>query len=1036
MGRHFRWRGAVPLGLVLAGTTSAMVAGTTGTLRGTITDAEGGAVEGARVTLTSPNLQGSQSTQTNEDGFYRVFNLPPGIYSIEVVIPGKATLRRDGVKVGIDQTLQVDLGMMSAEGEVGQGGTMVITGESPVINQGSTAVDFNFTREFTGQVAAPRTTTELLALSPGASADAAGTGFRGATSAENNFIIDGINTTNVRNGLPSTALPMEFIEEMQIKTGGYEAEFGKATGAVVNVRTRTGGNEFHGDVWSFLIPYETTRPELTYGDDPDIPGYDNAVRVQPKLGYDIDFGADLGGPIVKDKLWFWVGAQPTLKSFNYTRTIGNETRVYESQTKVAHFASKLSFKPSEYHDISLSFYGNPQARTGAQFTSAAGYARDDDAIYGVIESGAMDGALRYNGRFANDTTNVEVILGYHRESNRSGPEEGNTSQAIIHNYPYTPTDASGAPLQCENVMDDSGQVTGSSDCQIDGGWQTGSVGGFTDAFYQRASAQAQVTHYIDDLMGHHKIKYGADAELNQVNNARGYVGGTLWTSFDPAGGPNTPGEGFEQSLSYAYDVPVGSTCDTGTYTEYVDLYTGETAARCELESFKANTYTSNYAFFLQDTWSIKPNLTLSLGLRWDIQQLRDQSGNIGMGIYDNIAPRLGFIWDPSKEGRSKVFGSYGRFYEAIPVGVNDRSFSQEGIFLGLEDLGGGILFGGENSPVQKGIGGQYSDEIILGVEYEAAKNLSVGAKVIHRQLGDVIEDISFDDGQTYAIANPGQSAEYEILDPVTGEVSGVAQYNDGGDVCTAAYFDEEAGGYGESFEVPCFDAPSRIHNALELTAYKRLSERWQLLGSYVLSTTKGNYPGLFNPENGQLDPNISSQFDIAALLPNRSGFLPQDQRHNLKIHGSYLSELGILAGIGLTTSSGSPYSYLGNDVLHGYGQGEVFMAARGSAGRLPWVTRLDGNLGYVMDLKNDKNLTLTVAAFNLLNLKSPTAVDQNWTFDSAIPVEGASGPSDFQCDGDQDGTFSNSECTQNVNFGQPTAFQTPLRLRLGAKLSF
>lgn len=1009
------------------------LAGTTGTLTGFITDGRGKPIAKARITVTSPSLQGQQTALTDDEGFYRLVSLPPGLYTVEVTIPGSVTrLRRDNIRLTIDTTLRVDLAQASTETT---DNVMILTADAPVVDQGSTTVGANLSEKFLGDIPTNRTTAGVLELTPGAVNDGAGTGFRGASSPENNYIIDGVNTTSVIDGTVSTALPIEFIQDMQVKTGGYEAEFGRATGAVVNVRTKSGGNEWHGDIWSFVTPFEAPRKEQTYGDDPDIEGYDNAVRLQTKLRYDADFGADIGGPLVKDKLWFWVGAQPTLRSREYTRTIGDQVDVYQDHIRVGNFAAKLSYKPGEKHDLSLSFYGNPALKTGAAFTTAAGFAKDDAAIEGVIRNGAYDTSLRYNGRFHEDATVVEFIVGYHHQVEETRPPEGNNTQAIIHNYPYTPTDASGAPLQCENVVDESGQVVGSSDCLVDGVWQTGSLGAITYGEFDRLSSQLQVTHYLDGFLGNHKIKYGGDFEINRVHNEKSYAGGAYNLMYDPAGGPGTPGEGFDLAIEFSYAVPVGGECtDGGTYTEYVDLYTGDTAAMCVRDKFVADTQTDNVALFVQDAWSIRPNLTLSLGVRYDMQQLRDIDGNIGLAIYDNIAPRLGFIWDPSQAGKSKVFGSWGRFYESVPVGVNDRSFSLEGNSITYEDYGGAILLGGENSPVQRGLKGQYTDEAILGVQYEAKRDLALGASLVHRTLGNVIEDISFDNGGIYAVANPGTDGEYYTVDPETGEEVLIAQYYEEGGTCYAQY--AEDGTYGEAFEVPCFVPATRTYDGLELTATKRFSDDWQLLASYVLSVTKGNYPGLFNSETGQLDPNISSQFDIAALLPNQEGFLDQDHRHALKVHGSYQLPFGLLTGLGVTALSGSPYSYLGADVEHGYGNGEVFLAPRGSAGRLPWQVEVDGNLGYRHQMTADRSLTFTVAAFNLLNSRRPTAVDENWTYDGTTPVAGASSPDQFICDADQDGTYANDECTQNVNFGQPTAFQRPLHLRLGAKLTF
>lgn len=1033
--RRLPWRRLIWLVLMVL-YTAPLVAGTTGGITGYV-KYDGKLVKGARVTVTSPQLQGTRTSETDEGGFYRIFNLPPGEYQVKAVIPGvPQAIQRQGVSVHIDVTLRVDL---SAEKQSSSGPVMTITEAAPVIDVGSTSVGTTFSTSFLNDVPAPRNTTAVLNLAPGAAPDALGTGFRGASSPESNIIIDGVNTTDVKNGLPSTNLPVEFIQDMQVKTDGYEAEYGRATGAVVNVRTKSGGNDVHGTVWTYATPYEATRQESTFGDDPAIAGYDNAVRLTAGQAYDVDVGVEVGGPIVADKIWFWLGAQPNFRRMDYERTIGNTTDNFEAQLFTAQFASKLSFRPNEKQDVSLSFYGNPTRRSGAQNTTAIGYSAERSAIEGYTTAGAFDSSLRWNLE-ASDATNVEVLFGFHRQLNDLGGNGDNNTATTVHHDIFSPTDSNGDPIQCDNVTDGNGNVIGSSDCQVSGVWRTGGFGGYRNETLQRYTASAQVTHFVSNFVGQHKIKVGGDAEINQVQSERGFYTGFFYDEYAPGGGWGTPGAGFDRRRSFAYSTPVGGGCPNGgTYTEYTDGFTGELAASCILESFEATTSATNFSLFAQDGWSIASNFTVNVGLRWDVQQLRDTNGNVGLGLYDNLAPRAGFIWDPSQAGKSRVFASYGRFYESVPLDLADRSFSAEGTFLEYEDFGTdpplAILLGGENSPVQDNLKGQFSDEVLLGAEFEVAEDLSVGAKVIHKQLGRVIEDISFDGGSSYAIGNPGTDGSYSLPDE-TGESQTLAEYRQDGDTCYARYWNEEAGAYDPEFEVPCFFQPTRRYDALEFTAQKRISDNWQMLASYVLSWTQGNYPGLFTPENGQLNPNITSQFDIADLLVNRSGYLPQDRRHAVKFHGSYQTEKGLVGGLALAAFSGTPYSYLGSDEQYGYGNGEVFLAPRGTAGRLPWQIQLDGNLAYRYALENGRDVTLSVAAFNLLNVQRPTAVDENWTFDSSVATEGADSEDDFQCDSDGDGAFSNEECTKNVNFGQATTYQRPLNVRAGLKMTF
>src|SRR4029079_13699817 len=133
---------------------------------------------------------------------------------------------------------------------------------------------------------------------------AVGFSFGGATGPENNFLIDGLNATNPGLGLQGTNFSVEFIKETEIITGGYNAEYGRATGGVVNVVTKSGSNEFHGGAW-FTRPSRELNPTIVGRSGESVASLSHTT-------YAFDFGFDLGGPIVKDKVWFYIGFAPTL----------------------------------------------------------------------------------------------------------------------------------------------------------------------------------------------------------------------------------------------------------------------------------------------------------------------------------------------------------------------------------------------------------------------------------------------------------------------------------------------------------------------------------------------------------------------------------------------------------------------------------------------------------------------------------------------------------------------------------------------------
>src|SRR5262249_19559524 len=206
------------------------------------------------------------------------------------------------------------------------------------------------------------------------------------------------------------------------------------------------------------------------------------------------------------------------------------------------------------------------------------------------------------------------------------------------------------------------------------------------------------------------------------------------------------------------------------------------------DSFRAETRTRNYALYLRDNWNTRflPGLVVNVGLRWEVQQLFATDGTMPIALYDNIAPRIGAAYDFTKNGRSKIYANYGRYYENIPMDINDRSFSEEGFLRGggfatdcprqalvpggrplpVPQSGGRgarcslvepRLSGGEYAPVAPGLKGQFIDEVVGGVQFDVGWDVVVGAFYTYRHLGSVVEDMSVDGGNSYFIANPGSA---------------------------------------------------------------------------------------------------------------------------------------------------------------------------------------------------------------------------------------------------------------------------------------
>jgi len=378
--------------------------------------------------------------------------------------------------------------------------------------------------------------------------------------------------------------------------------------------------------------------------------------------------------------------------------------------------------------------------------------------------------------------------------------------------------------------------------------------------------------------------------------------------------------------------------------------------------------------------------------------------------------------DPAQNGKSKIFGHFGWFYESVPLDINARMFGYENYdffyydyptdaqgneVLPTWDNPGEIWYwftSGSYLAVEPNtdrgdtyIHGQYTQEILLGAEYEIAPDMSVGAKYVYRSLEDVIEDISFDGGHTYILTNP-----------------------------------EGYGGVNEETGEPMeFPKPERIYQGLEISLKKKLSNNYQFYLSYLLSRNEGNHGGLFRQDNQQMDPNITSAWDLPSLLFDpvtgeqvAYGLLNNDRTHQLKFYGSYHVPSGALKGLVIgaygAVISGIPISKYGEHMM--YGTMERFVTARGSEGRSDPVWWLDLHLEYPFAISNFQ-LSAIVDAFNVFNLfgkdvsMAAVQVDQEWSW-GVFPDD------------------PDPSLKTNDNWSAPSDYQDPWAIRFGLKLSW
>jgi outer membrane receptor protein involved in Fe transport len=1083
--------------LALPSEVLAQASSTVGSLRGIIRDkATGENAAGATVVATSPALVGEQVVITDESGAYFLTSLPPGVYTLTIYFNDKP-FSRGNVLVGVGKEAVVNVTVDSAAGASGGGEVIEIKGSAPIIDQGSTKTGVTVTDDYTRNIPTGRTFGGVLGSVAGAQGDLYGTSISGATSAENVYVVEGINTTDTGFGGISSNLPNEFISETEVITGGYNAEFGRATGGIVNVVTKQGSNQFRGSVFGYVTP------GALVADAELIRRQGQSIDSQTNLDYRYDFGAEVGGPIIKDKLWFHVGFNPSLSKSTTTRFVqslrdsNNDAiadvdpdnglrlvdtvaqRDLETSTQRYYYTAKINGAINQNNQFQISAFGNPG--TG---DSLFAITRNPDNTIIKLENGAYDVAAKWTSKFNDGKTQVDAVLGFHRGFENEIPKTDAQNQAFVRYgftrslYDFESLEGGSAIAKC-NDNDPNDPYKAIRNCPVLN-YSSQGLGFLEQRTNGRRSAVLAVTQRVK-AAGYHTFKAGVDAELATYDSERGYSGGAFLTRQTPAASGQSRWQLREYMRSRNLtDAELANPGSVMLQTGEV-LCAGDRAVCTPVPSLTADTDNTSLAAFIQDSWQVRPNLTINAGLRWEQQtgyvaeSLRNgkvtATGELipdeAYKLSNMLAPRVGFIFDPTSEGKSKIFGHWGRFYENVPMDINVRAFGgeitnftlvnfnrrtpdQEGydpncdvnfgqasdlssVILQCKDRTQQALLGEGVEYVSPGLKGQFTQELIFGAEYEFAPDFSLGLNYIHRTLPVVIEDVSTDGGNTYMITNPGQNFDDEAA-----KLRADAMRLSNGSAADRALAEVYESRASLLDYVKRFDKPTRNYDAVAITARQRPTKRSLLQASYTYSVSKGNYPGLFSTETGQLDPNLTSLYDLPDLMANRYGPMGLDRPHNLKIDGFYqfdLKKAGVLtAGASFRAISGIAHNALGAHPV--YGQNEAYLLPRGAFARSPVTAELDLQVGYGYRISKSTMAEGFVRVFNLLDAQEQLDVDETYTFDNAVPIVGGTAADLKHVKELELGRDSATTVTPNRNFNELNARQAPRSVQLGFRLTF
>jgi len=926
MNKHTKVRAlfALALSLFLVAAAPSFGQETVGALAGTVTDAQdGAALPGVTLTANNQSTGASLIQVTNGSGGFRFPVLSIGNYTLTATLEGFQTVSQE-LRVSVGATTAADIKMPLGAIE----DTIIVTGDAPLVDVTSTVsgVTIN-TGEFAERVPVSREVTQVALLAPGTTTgdtafdgDTPGqslTSIGGASVAENTYLVNGLNVTNFRNGLGGSNVPFEFVEEVQVKTGGYEAEFGRSTGGVLNMVTKSGSNRLRGGVSAYFQP-ESLQEQS--------PNYFNGFNQEENFeSTEVNFS--LGGPIFKDRAFFFGFYQ--LNDIE-SSSVG-VTRETVSIRDDPYFGGKLDVNVTPSHRLEATYFTDEVTvqQTDSNIASFDDRTRTGVVGQGTYDAGGNNNVIKYTGIFGSNFV-VSAQVG-NNEFNRTTASDGD-------NFPY--------------ILDNRGDSTIALGNWVN--WQAG------EADDEREALRVD----LDYFLGKHSLRAGLDDETNTSADLTFYSGHEYFRYF--INGSRFPQVSPDAELTRFRVFEGGGTFET----------------------------LSN-AFYLQDSFELTDRLLVNAGVRFEDFNNKNALGESFIESKDQYAPRLGAIYDLRGDGRSKIFGNWGRYHLYIASNTNIRLAGAElftedwyvmpagcdvvnptqGSCLG--DLLEANVFGNGTVPdvrttKSEDVDPMYQDEISIGYEQMVGDNWSVGIRGTHREFGEIIEDITIDAALVaQGLADPG-AFEYRLVNPGA-DFTGFYDPHDGSPLIPVAFSASELG-YPEA---------QRDYYALEFTFNRRYADNWMFQGSYTWAHSYGNYEGYVRSDNGQDDAGITTLYDFAGLLDHGAGNLPNDRRYNVKLYGAYQWDNGLMLGSSVSARDGRPFGAFGvhptDEFAALYGAESFFnqgvAVARGNGGRTDDVINIDLTAKYDFDLGRT-NVSLRADAFNLLDDDTATELDE------------------------------------------------------------
>jgi outer membrane receptor protein involved in Fe transport len=955
---------------------------TTGVLTGVVQDESGGVLPGVILTATSPALVGTQTAVSDGAGVFNLPGLPAGSYRLAAELQGFSPAVAENVELRVGETLKVGFTLKLGGLET------VVQVEAPLISVVSSERSQDFTAAEFSELPKGRTWETLVEQAPSINTEGlsgqTGLSFQGASVNENVYIVDGMDTTRVTTGVSGQPVVFEFVDTIQVKSGFVGAEYGGALGGIVNVTTRSGANQFHGfGTMQFSGSAVTARPRPRLRINPTVSTIAEYID-DPEDNVDQwDVGGALGGPVSRDRLWFFGGYVPTLTntSRDVTFISTRETASFENRTRSHYGTAKLTWRASDALKLNAGYLALP-------FT-----------VQGVLPG--YDGTASPNQPFAE--------LG---------------SRQPQHTYSATADWVATSRL-----------------------FVNASAGYLVSTFRDVGIPNVDRVRYVTSSIGLAGVPasfqgpagfetFGNNIRTDKSDTTRVNAGVVGTLAFNAAG-PHT----FKAGVQFAAQDWVR----LGGYTgKRIDVHWNAATAgqrgtlgywRWWENTSDGQADSTNLALFVQDSWTLSPRLTVNAGLRFEREKVHPYTaqadtatGDIVFGFGEKLAPRIGAAWDVRGDARWKIYANGGLFYDTLKLSVPGQAYGGAIFritYFTLETFDWTTLTpetpSGRQFLVQNlqglpavtdpDIKPTRTTEFAVGSEYQLASDVVVGIQYSRRSLTNAIENFIIGDprrgaaARRTAVANPGR---------------GIVRQPYGPDFATMPEFE-------------------RTYDGLELLVQKRMSRRWLGSVSYTYSKLYGNYEGLGDSDEqafggGAINANrycdfLEGCFTAAGTVDE--GRLTLDRPHQFKANGFYLFPFGLSVGGYFRAVSGT----IATRQIGVNSASPVHPDGRGSDGRTDPLTQADLLLQWRLPVGRGTNATVSLNVINLFNQDTVTSLFPAMLngASTAIVVP----PQDwFAGRVNYDALIAAQGTLRDPRFLLPQRFQAPRALRVGIRFDF